>query len=64
MKFMQIIVHTTSGQVSSASEQVTEREYEAMKETIKNSVALEFNTDNGWALIPVSNIVYVELRVE
>lgn len=66
MKSMQIIAHTTGGEVRSAVDQVTERDFEAIKEVMKsasNSTYVEFNTDNGWVVIPGSQILYVEIQV-
>jgi hypothetical protein len=63
MKSVQIVAHTTGGEVRGAVDQMTERDYEALKTEIKNSAYLEFNTDNGWVLIPGPSILYVEVQI-
>lgn len=66
MKSLQLIAHTTGGEVRSAVEQVTEREYETVKEGLKDiaqSAYIEFDTDNGWVIIPTAQIFYIEVRV-
>ncbi len=64
MKYMQVIVHTKGGEVKSAADQATERLYEDMKllvEEIPDRKTFSFNTDEGWAMIPCSQILYVEI---
>lgn len=63
MKSVEIVAHTTGGEVRGATEQMTEREYEALKAEIKASTYLEFNTDNGWVLIPGPSVIYVEVQI-
>jgi hypothetical protein len=66
MKFITFIAHTTGGEVRSAPEQGTERDYEALKDGLKSIMSdlkyLEFNTDNGWVIIPASQLLYVEVE--
>lgn len=66
-KTVQIVAHTTGGEVRSAPEQTTEREYEQLKEGLKdymgNLTYVEFNTENGWVVIPGSQILYIEVQV-
>lgn len=66
MKFITIIAHTTGGEVRSAPEQGTERDYEQLKESLKahmnNLTYVEFNTENGWIIIPGSQILYLEVE--
>lgn len=65
MKSMQMIVRTITGQVhKSAAEQVTEREYDALKEGLKAMIPfkyLEFNTDDGYAMVVGSQIESVSV---
>jgi ectoine hydroxylase-related dioxygenase (phytanoyl-CoA dioxygenase family) len=66
MKSLQIVAHTAGGEVRGAVEQVTERDYETLKSSIMNLIngaVVEFNTDNGWVVIPTSQIFYVEVQV-
>lgn len=67
MKSVQIVVHTQGGIVRSAPDQLTERDYEALKEMLQESSDgryLSFNTDDGWVLIPYSQIYYVEVVLQ
>lgn len=66
MKSLQIVAHTTGGEVKGAPEQVTERDYETIRANIKASFGspyMEFNTENGVAIIPWSQILYIEIVV-
>ena len=66
MKYMQVIAHTTGGEVVGASEQVTERDYETWKEMlveIPKKDSLVFDVEDGCVVIPTSQILYVELRL-
>lgn len=66
-KTVQIIAHTTGGEVKSAPEQITEREYEQLKDGLKSLMPapayLEFNTEEGYVIIPGSQILYVEVKL-
>lgn len=66
-KTVQIVAHTTGGVVKSAPEQITEREYEQLKEGLKalmpNPVYVEFNTEDGYVIIPGSQIIYIEVNL-
>lgn len=64
MKMMQIVAHTAGGEVRSATEAVTERDYEQLKASLLDLTEknyLEFNTEDGWVVIPLSQIFYVEI---
>lgn len=67
MKSLQLIAHTTGGVVLSAVEQVTERDYEVIKEGLRGTMGrmtcVEFNTDEGWVIIPGASVLYVDLKV-
>lgn len=66
-KTVQIVAHTTGGEVSSAPEQTTEREYEQLKEGLKSLMPtpayVEFNTEDGYVIIPGSQILYIEVKI-
>lgn len=65
MKFLQIVAHTTGGEVKSSVEQVTEREYESIKDAMKQSFEyIEFNTETGWVVIPGNQIIYMEIVLQ
>lgn len=63
---MQVIVHTPGGLVKSAVETVTERLFEDMKIELARAAQgeyLEFNTEDGWAVVPASQIWYIEISL-
>lgn len=66
MKSLEIVAHTTGGEVRGAVQQVTERDYEATKSTMMKLVVgacIEFDTDTGWVVIPCSQLLYLEVNV-
>lgn len=65
MKSMQVVVRTLTGQIHrSSADLVEEREYEALKDFLKdiNSLKyLEFDTDDGWVIINGTQIESVSV---
>lgn len=67
MKSLQIVAHTTGGEVRSSLDQVTERDYENTKTellaTIASSTFIEFDTDEGWVIVPINQLLYLEVKL-
>lgn len=66
-KNVQVVAHTTGGEVKSAPERFTEREYDQLKDGLKKYINdlnyVEFDTEDGWVVIPSSQLPYLEVRL-
>lgn len=66
--WVQIIVHTTGGEVLSRVNEVTEEEAVELRNGIKNNMNekltyLDIDTEDGWVIVPGNQLLYIEAKV-